>query len=231
MSAKGLEVKLGPAARMRMVLGRLRSWNKQKVFCVGRNKTGTSSLKVAMKDLGYIVGEQRAAEFLFRDWARRDFTRLKRYCRTAQFFQDIPFSLPYTFQAMDSFFPGSKFILTIRDPEKWHESMVKFHRQEKIHGAKAYSLEALREAEYCYRGFAYETKTMVYDLPGDDPYDRETLISHFNFHNRAVMDYFKNRRHDLLVLDVSVKDAFQELCAFLEKKCDKRVFPFENASD
>ena len=37
---------------------------KQKIFCIGRNKTGTTSLKRAFEDLGYPVGDQRKAEIL-----------------------------------------------------------------------------------------------------------------------------------------------------------------------
>src|SRR5690606_4675563 len=98
-----------------------------KIFCIGRNKTGTTSLKVALRDLGYSIGSQRAAEHLIEDWGQRDFRRLVKLVSTADAFQDIPFSYDYTFQAMDAAFPGSKFILSIRDsPEQWYESLVRF---------------------------------------------------------------------------------------------------------
>jgi hypothetical protein len=209
-------------------LNSIRSLGKQKIFCVGRNKTGTTSLTLAMRDLGFRVGDQHAGELLIREWGRRNFRPIARYCRSAQFFQDIPFSLPYTFQAMDIFFPGSKFILTERDAEAWYRSMRKFHRQPGVHGDKADDLEALKEATYCYKGFAYDTKVLVYDLPGNDPYDKETLISHYHFHNRMVKDYFRNRPGDLLVLDVSEEGAYGRLCDFLEREPLSDTFPWEN---
>jgi len=208
--------------------GYLQTRDKKKVFCIGRTKTGTTSLKKAMSDLGYVIGYQRTAELLFRDWAKRDFRRIAAYCRTGEFFQDVPFSLPYTFQAMDTYFPGSKFILTVRDAESWHKSMIDFHRLESVHGDKAESLEKLKEATYCYKGFAYETKVLVYDLPGDDPYHKETLIEHYNFHNKMVKDYFRNRKEDLLVLDVTEDGAYRKLCDFLGKPCTSDTFPWEN---
>jgi len=201
---------------------------KKKIFCIGRNKTGTTSLKRAMTDLGYVVGSQRAAEMLLRDWARRDFTLIAAYCRTGEFFQDIPFSLPYTFQAMDMHFPGSKFILTIRDPESWYKSMIEFHRLESVHGDKITSLEKLKDVDYCYKGYAYETKAFVYDLPGDDPYHKETLINHYNFHNQMVRDYFRNRPEDLLVLNVAEAGAYKKLCEFLGKTPVADEFPWDN---
>ena len=111
----------------------IKVYDKPKIFGIGRNKTGTSSLTAAMQELGYIVGRQKEAELLFDDWIKRDFRKLIKYCHTAQFFQDIPFSLPYTYIIMDHAFKGSKFILTIRDnPEKWYNSITKFHA--KIYG-------------------------------------------------------------------------------------------------
>ncbi|MEW6132914.1 MAG: sulfotransferase [Pseudomonadota bacterium] len=116
-------------------------WHK-KIFCIGRNKTGTTSLAAALRELGVRVGNQKPAELLLKDWAVRDFRRLVAYCHTAQAFQDIPFSLPYTFQAMDMHFPESKFILTVRDSaDQWYHSLVKFHK--KIWGEKTASLEQL----------------------------------------------------------------------------------------
>jgi len=206
------------------------SLGQPKVFGIGRNKTGTTSLTHAMAELGYRVGNQRQGELLMKSWAKRDFRRIAHYCRTAQFFQDIPFSLPFTFQAMDLYYSGSKFILTIRDAEAWHDSMVRFHRLPSVHAQKALSLEALKEATYCYRGFAYDTKVLVYELPGDDPYDKETLISHYDYHNRMVRDYFRHRPDDLLVLDVSENNAYYKLCDFLGVARRSSRFPWENKS-
>lgn len=126
---------------------------KQKIFCVGQNKTGTTSLAKALRGLGIPVGRQSWAERLLSDWGRRDFRRIAWYCRTAQAFQDVPFSLPYTFQAMDAYYPGSKFILTVRDtPEQWYQSLINFLI--KKFGREAISSqEALKEVAYCYKGF------------------------------------------------------------------------------
>ena len=220
---------LSPIRRTLMnPIKQVKSLGRQKIFCIGRNKTGTTSLTKAMIELGYVIGDQSTAEMLIRDWGRRDFTKIASYCRSGEFFQDIPFSLPYTFQAMDMFFPGSKFILTIRNAESWYKSMHDFHLLDTVHGNKAKSLEMLREATYCYKGFAYDTKVLVYNLPGDDPYHKETLINHYNFHNKMVKDYFKNRPGDLLVLDVAEAGAHKKLCDFLGKPYASVDFPWEN---
>jgi len=104
-----MKFKIGSTTKQKIRNSRnvIRVIGKQKIFCIGLNKTGTTSLKVEMEKLGYVVGNQLQAELLFDDWIKRDFKRLIRYCYTAQFFQDIPFSCPYTFITLDHAFPGS----------------------------------------------------------------------------------------------------------------------------
>jgi hypothetical protein len=201
-------------------------WN-QKIFCIGRNKTGTTSLSAALRGLGITVGNQKIAERLLRDWAKRDFRRLVAYCHTAQAFQDTPFSLPYTFQAMDMNFPGSKFILTVRDnPEQWYRSLLQFHH--KLWGEKIHTLEGLKTINYAYPGFAYDARVLVHDCETEDPYDKDVLIAHYNFHNQMVLDYFRSRPQDLLVLNVAEKGAYRKLCAFLGLPSNADEFPWEN---
>ena len=85
----------------------LRAQGRQKVFCVGMNKTGTKSIAAALRELGLVVAPSSSAAILLDDWTRRDFRRIKRRCQLFQAFQDSPFSYPYTYQAMDAAFPKS----------------------------------------------------------------------------------------------------------------------------
>ena len=123
-----------------------------KVFCIGFNKTGTTSVKVAFKELGYRVGNQPVAEGFITDWARRDFSRIIDYCNTAEAFQDIPFSLPDTYQSLDAAFPGSKFILTVREnADIWNRSLTNFHA--KVFGeGKIPTEEDLARSSYRFKG-------------------------------------------------------------------------------
>jgi len=98
-----------------------------KVFVIGRNKTGTTSLARAFKQMGLTVGRQNVTERFADDWLARNIRSLINYCEEAQALQDIPFSLNYTYIVMDLAFPGSKFILTTRDPEAWYRSLLGFH--------------------------------------------------------------------------------------------------------
>ena len=95
------------------------SYAAEKVFCVGRNKTGTTSINRALRDLGYRVAPQEPAEWLTEKWSKRDFRDLSRFCLRYDVFQDVPFSYPFTFQEMDQRFPNAKFILTVRDSDAY----------------------------------------------------------------------------------------------------------------
>ncbi len=192
---------------------------RRKVFCVGRNKTGTTTLFDALQGLGYRMGDQLTAEKMLFDYARRDFRQLIEYCKGADAFQDIPFSLPYTFMAMDQAFPDSRFILTVRDSaEQWYESMMRF--QGKVHSGEARlpTVDELKASTRVFPGFAYHTKKIIFNTPDDDLYNRETLIRHYHFHNDMVQDYFRTTPGKLLVINVADSDAYTRLCDFLGEK-------------
>lgn len=203
--------------------------NKPKIFGIGNNKTGTTSLKVAMKDLGFKVGEQRPAERMLEQYAKRNFKPLISFCKSAEFFQDIPFSKPFTFIALDQAFPKSKFILTIRDnPEQWYNSLTRFHAKLWGKGGKVPTKEDLMQADYVYKGWAWDAICTMGIVREDDIYNKELLIQSYIDYNKQVTDYFRHRPNDLLVLNVSEPRAYRKLCDFLGIQSDKVDFPWEN---
>ena len=100
-----------------------------KVFCIGRNKTGTTSIAKIFNEIGLDVAPQEHFELLIKDWYKNDFSKIITSVKYKGIsFQDIPFSLPKTFEILDNEFPNSKFILTVRDsPEAWYKSLTTFH--------------------------------------------------------------------------------------------------------
>lgn len=203
--------------------------DKTKIFGIGANKTGTTSLKAAMKELGFVVGNQRTAELLFDDWAGRDFKRIIKYCHTAQFFQDVPFSLPDTYKVLDKNFPNSKFILTVRDtPEQWYKSLTSFHSKLWGKDGRIPTKKDLQNATYIYKGRPWHTNRKVFMTPEDDPYNREILIDFYTSYISEVTQYFINRTNDLLILNVSQKKAYKKLADFVGKNTVREEFPWKN---
>lgn len=216
-------------AFVKMVYMRKKAYGKPKIFGIGNNKTGTTSLKVAMEDIGYSVGNQRTAEKLHKEWANRNFKPIIDYCKTAEFFQDFPFSKPFTYIALDQAFPKSKFILTVRDsPEQWYNSITKFHAKLWGKDGRIPTKEDLENANYIFKGRAWIMNRLNYTTPENDPYQKDILIRSYIDYNNSVMEYFRHRPGDLLVLNVSKPNAYKELCDFLNLKTDKTDFPWEN---
>jgi hypothetical protein len=206
-----------------------------KVFCVGRNKTGTTSLGAALKSLGYRVGNQQEGELLIEDWARRDFRSLIAYCCKADAFQDSPFSRDFTFQSMDQAFPGSKFILTVRDSdEQWYASLIRFHNmrlRERTGEDRLPTVRDMQEDPYIYPGYLWRVRELVWGLDAwGDPWDKDKLIREYNDHNRRVKDYFQHRPNDLLVLNLADPSAMGNLCRFLGKPFTGETMPRLNES-
>lgn len=223
---------LGLKRRARTAVTTVKSIGKPKIFCIGLNKTGTTSLKKEMELQGYTVGNQRQAELLFDDWVRRDFRRIVRYCRTAQFFQDIPFSYPYTFIVMDHAFPGSKFILTVRDSaEQWYDSLIRFHSKLWGNSKTPPTSDDLKNATHIYKGFPYHTRFHVLDVPKDDPYKKNVMLDYYNTHTKNVKEYFRHRPDDLIVINLKESDDYSKFCNFLGCEQKRDGFPWENKTD
>ena len=186
-----------------------------KVFCIGRNKTGTTSIAMALTNAGYRVGDQSIGERLIYDWADRKFDRIIDFCNSAQAFQDIPFSLPHTFQVLDSCFPHAKFILSVRgSADEWYNSLIRFHT--KIVGkGRIPTPKDLKEFPYRQKGWLWDNMRIVYEIDENTLYDAALYKRHYDQHNDAVREYFRNRPDDLLEINLRHACAEQQLGAFL----------------
>ena len=201
----------------------------RKIFCVGRNKTGTTSLEHALRSLGFSMGLQARGEVLRKDWHQRDFRRISQLVETAEAFQDVPFSLPDTYASMDAAFPGSKFILTIRDTaDQWYRSLTEFHKKIVTGGRNIPTAQELKNFHYRYPGYLWEGAQLTYGVTEETLYDKALYIQHYLDHNAAVARHFQDRPADLLVLNVSDPDAMRLLCDFLSIEWTGQAMPHAN---
>lgn len=203
--------------------------NKGRIFCIGSGKTGTTSTETALRDLGYKLGNQVKAEMLLDRYVERDFRTIAKFCKKAEAFQDAPFCFKYTFIALDQAFPGSRFVLTVRDnPEQWYKSLVNYHTKMYSSSDSPPTVEDLKAADYRYRGYAWDVRSKVFGITeSDDPYDRQKHIDYYNEHNAMVIDYFRHRK-DLLVINVAKKGSYGRFCTFLGREPLYEEFPWEN---
>lgn len=174
-----------------------------RVFCLGFHKTGTTSVGLALKSLGYkVTGPNWTNE----SDPEKILELAIKSASTNNAFQDDPWPLLY--REMDEHFPGSKFILTIRNEQKWIESVVKHFRA-----------DSTRMREWIYgpgRG---------YPLGNEEIY-----VDRYRQHISSVIKYFERRPEDLLILNVDEGLDWPPLCAHLGLAIPANEFPIANAS-
>lgn len=215
---------------LRAIKKRKRVENRTKFFCIGRNKTGTTSLKQAFNDLGFVVGDQRKAERIYdKDYHYGNWSSLIAYCKSAQVFQDMPFTMFPVIPHIDKAYPGSKFILSIRDDtEQWYRSITRFHGKLFGKDGRVPTADDLRNATYIRKGFMYKAVIIDFGTSEQDPYNREILCARYEQHNSQVMEYFKDRPDDLLVINLSDEEAYRKFVNFIGVDSPYDSFPWEN---
>ena len=135
---------------------------------------------------------------------RGNTSRIKKILEGYDAMEDTPWFFYY--KELDHMYPGSKFILTIRDEESWYRSVSKH-----IGNLKA------AHHEWIYgRGKS---------IPAEN---KENTIEVYSHHNREVLKYFENRPDDLLVLDFTKGDSWDKLCKFLGKEVPEISLPHYN---
>lgn len=184
--------------------GRDRDPGRPRVFCVGLNKTGTSSFHQAMGLLGFeslhwggpsirrlVEASQRAGDPL-----------LSRLDPVYDAFSDIE-ALSKNFDVLDREYPGSKFVLTVRDVDAWTAS-----RRRHVEANRR------RQAEGTYHGNFLDI---------DEPAWRQEWHEHVS----RVRAYFDGRE-DFAEIDVSVSSDWAPLCALLGVDPPDDPFPWAN---
>lgn len=178
--------------------------NQGLIIGVGFQKTGTSTLRDALKILGYRVKDTTGRATL--PILRENWTKIQSLLEGYDAVEDTPWY--YIYKELDSLYPNSKFILTYREPESWFKSVSR-------HIGKLRS----PKHEWLYgRGKG---------LPKDD---KENTLRVYNDHIEDVRNYFKNRPDDFLELDFIKGDQWKELCNFLGKDIPQTPFPHANNS-
>ena len=141
---------------------------------------------------------------------------LLEYCKYYEGFQDIPFSIPKYYKVLDKKFKKSKFILTIINSDKeWSSSFRKYYDVEK----------SLSENNYISKGFLFNVFKGVFCSTN---FSEENCFNVYNEHYNDVLQYFKNRNQDLLILNVAKNGAYLEFCKFLNKKPFRQSFEWKN---
>lgn len=163
-----------------------------KIFGVGLSRTGTFSLNVALQIIGL-----RSVHF------PKNIQEIEHHDAAT----DTTVSAGYAF--LDMMYPGSKFILTVREPNEWFDSMNKAFSEvwhdEQSHAGKV--------GHWLFHGVPAKSE------------NRDRLISIFNEHNSRVSAYFSSQTNRFLVMNISAGHGWDRLCPFLGVKAPSVPFP------
>lgn len=209
-----------------------------KIFGIGFPKTGNTSLNEALTILGYNSIQHPSAYThlnLFAvpvfKWNNMCLNAMNSYhgyrSKEREYlyknWDAITNFGEHIYPILDKNFVSSKFILTIRDKKQWLAS-VKEHWE--IHpilesddqpldrtGKPMKSLSRLLEWVHIYHSASYNEEyfSILYDN-----------------HIRNVKYYFKDRNHDLLIIDICGGEGWEKLCPFLGKEISSEPFPHKN---
>jgi 3'-phosphoadenosine 5'-phosphosulfate (PAPS) 3'-phosphatase len=178
-----------------------------KIFGIGLSKTGTTSLANALQLLGYKTKDNMGVV----KYAKGDLSSVDLDVTDANdALTDTP--IPSFYRELDARYPGSKFILTVRESEGWLKSCKKQFTQ-RFAGVQAAA-----------------HKQLFTDLYGTDVFDSERFASGYARFVDGVREYFKDLARDLLIINVAAGEGWDKLCPFLEQPAPDVPFPKANVT-
>lgn len=160
---------------------------KNKVFILGFQKTGTTSLEHALEFLGYHVygGDKNLMKYTNPEELK---AYIKVTLKTWDAVQDMPWPLFY--KELFDIYPDAKYILTIRDTDKWIRSVVTYFASIRIPLHKK-----------------------IYGVPCAEGYE-DRYKELYEQSNTNILNFFKDKSN-FLVMEMDKNFNYETLCQFL----------------
>lgn len=178
-----------------------RGFTVSKILGIGLGRTGTTSLADALRVLGYsVVHCPRSLDQIDKHEASNDLTVASR------------------FKELDQKYPGSKFILTLRNYDSWMASCLWHYR-------KHWGVDKFPEPA---RRFVMDSEHKIYGASAGPKIQPVDIMDGALRHLESVLLYFRDRMSDLLIMDIARGDGWERLCSFLGKPVPAEPFPHSN---
>jgi hypothetical protein len=171
-----------------------------RVFGIGLNKTGTTSLARALEMLGYSALHNDAATDAAMRQAQHEGVPLLTHAPEADAYTDIR-AVEELFDLLDQQYPDSRFVLTTRALDGWLQSR---------------ETHVLRNQTRAATGEYTGTWLTV---------DRAGWTREWHAHHARVRDYFAGR-DNLLELDITAGEGWSGLAPFLGVAVPDQPFPW-----
>jgi hypothetical protein len=126
------------------------------------------------------------------------------------------------YQKLDALYPGSKFILTVREKEQWLKSV------DRLREANSKRLIRLDQFERQNIELYHELKYGLKLTHRSIKFDSTKYWKAYQRHQNEVLEYFSDRPDDLLVLHICAGEGWEKLCPFLGLDIPVTAFPHEH---
>lgn len=187
------------------------------IIGAGLGRTGTASTKLAIEQLGlgrcYHMGEVIANPSHMAYWIAAADGKPEWGTLLAGYVATTDYPACTFWRELSEYFPEAKVMLTVRDAEKWFESVNETIMSQKM-------IEYVKDTP-----FGALNQRTIWDTVEGRMADRDYMIAHFERHAAEVKATIPADR--LLVFDV--KQGWEPLCAFLGVPVPKGPFPRVNS--
>jgi sulfotransferase family protein len=182
----------------------------RRIFCVGLNKTGTSTMKHCFEILRlmpiaspktYGPEVRKRIRHFYKHKNYEDMLDLAQGYRS---FEDRPWNMWSMYRQLHERYPDSLFILTVRDEESWWRSTERWI--------------TVTKPEVLPR---YQLHLRVHQV------SRESMVESYLRYNREVEAYFAGTGK-LLTMNLEGGDGWERLCKFLDVAVPAVDFPHAN---
>ncbi len=178
-----------------------------RIFGIGWHKTATTSLSQALNVLGHKCDHWKNAH-----WAKMIWAEMSCYGKSLTLEQsyaasDVPICLFY--KDLDQQYPGSKFILTVRDEDEWLKSVEGHFNRDVNPFRNSWDTDP----------FSHKVHRQMY---GCKNFNHDIFLERYRRHNAEVIDYFGDR---LLIMDMTKNAGWFELCGFLKQRIPEVNYP------
>lgn len=197
----------------RRVINKLaRTWSevrpvrRAKVVGIGLPKTGTTTLGYCFRRFGY---KHRGYDMGLALQAKRNqLSGILEETRQYEAFEDWPWFMVY--KEIDQIFADSKFILTVRKDTETYVRSLKAHHER----------EGIRNKDFVKPYWWDEVHGVA-----PDQWDYQRSAKRYETHNREVLEYFRGRPNDFLMVCWENGDGWAKLSKFLNRRCPDEPFP------
>jgi len=183
---------------------------KNKVFGIGLNRTGTTTLGKCLETLGYKVKDNEF--YLLKSVRENNLAPIWETIKRYDAFEDFPW--PFIYKEVYKRYPDAKYILTThKDEDTWIRSQIRHA----IYGKPKTLWNAVRHNLLAY-GYPYPVN------------HEEEFKEIYRKHNEEVRNFFKDK-DSFIELCWMKGDGWEELCEFLGESMPDITFPHAYKSD